>query len=59
MGALRASLVIGALVLLAGFALQPVQAQRGSGEVIVPGQGNGPGAPGRDPFATPWYPRAM
>jgi hypothetical protein len=47
MGSVRATLALGALVLTAGFALHPVQAQRGGGEVIVPGQGNGPGAAGR------------
>jgi hypothetical protein len=47
MGSVRATLALGALVLIAGFAWQPAQAQRSGGEVIVPGQGNGPGAPGR------------
>ncbi len=47
MGSVRATLALGALVLIAGFARQPAQAQRSGGEVIVPGQGNGPGAPGR------------
>ncbi len=49
MGFGRATVACGALLALmtAGLAFRPVHAQRGGGEVIVPGQGNGPGGEGR------------
>ena len=55
MSLVRATVASGVLLtlMIAGLALRPIHAQRGGGEVIVPGQGNGPGAQGRGRGAAP------